>query len=113
LEGAIRMRAAPSGVIYDYHLPPKEKLASRWFGLAYAIGIATVAVQFSLFSLPATCYALRQAIGQVADSDVGGPVFWDGAILLSLAAFRLALYGKGAQTALRDRRNKRAVRQVQ
>ena len=71
-----------------------------------------MACLFIVYSIPAGYYAITQAIGQVTRGSLDGP-FWDGAVLLSLAALRLALYVIGAGTALKDRRNrKRAFRQA-
>jgi hypothetical protein len=93
-------------------LPRSERTAGRWFAAAYFAGIGTVACLFIVYSIPAGYYAITQAIGQVTRGSLDGP-FWDGAVLLSLAALRLALYVIGAGTALKDRRNrKRAFRQA-
>ncbi len=93
-------------------LPRSERTAGRWFAAAYFAGIGTVAYLFVVYSVPAGIYAIMQAVGQVTGGSLDGP-FWDGAVLLSLAALRLALFVKGAGTALKDRRNRRrAFRQA-
>ncbi|QMV40670.1 PqqD family protein [Cohnella cholangitidis] len=93
-------------------LPATEQNAAKWFGTAYFVGIASLTVVFVLFSVPGGYTALKSALSQVRNYSIQSIPFWDGAIILSLALFRLALYGKGAQTAIRDRKSKRGVHQA-
>jgi putative peptide zinc metalloprotease protein len=107
----IMRRDSKSRVLWE-RMPIKEQIAAKWFGVSYFIGIALLTVVFLFFSIPGGYTSIKMALSQVRDYSVQSVPFWDGAILLSLGLFRLALYAKGARTAIRERRNKQGYNQA-
>jgi len=91
-------------------LPVKERHAARWFGIVHFLGIAVMTFMFAVYSIPGAYIIFEQSIRQVTEYPIQSIPFWDGSIILSIAAVRLALYAMGIQTSLRDRRRKREFR---